>query len=131
MTSINQWWRAGARQQTALAGCEGMSVRHPRTRPMSFVNGNRAPCGGPPGAFVIIEHREPTLFSAHPDCRNHSHCPRLTISSGRMRRNCKRRTNCARPKKLPGMNENKFKTLNYPVMIFLANCLKIMNFVSR
>jgi len=33
--------------------------------------------------------------------------------------------------KLPGMNENKCKTLNYPVMIFLANRLKIMNFVSR
>ena len=41
MTSINQWWRAGARQETALAGCEGMSVRHPRTRQMMFVNGNR------------------------------------------------------------------------------------------
>jgi hypothetical protein len=36
-----QWWRAGARQQTALAGCEGMSVRRPRTRQMIFVNGNR------------------------------------------------------------------------------------------
>jgi hypothetical protein len=33
MTSVNQRWRAGARQQTALAGCEGMSVRHPRVRP--------------------------------------------------------------------------------------------------
>ena len=41
MTFVNPRWRAGARQQTALAGCEGMSVRHPRTRPMSFVNGNR------------------------------------------------------------------------------------------
>ena len=40
-TSEYQWWRAGARQQTALAGCEGMSVRRPRTRPMTFVNGNR------------------------------------------------------------------------------------------
>ena len=27
--------------QTALAGCEGMSVTHSRTRPMTFVNGNR------------------------------------------------------------------------------------------
>ena len=33
MTLENQWWRAGARQQTALAGCEGMSVRHTRVRP--------------------------------------------------------------------------------------------------
>jgi len=41
VTSVNQWWRAGARQQTALAGCEGMRVRHPRTRPMTFANGNR------------------------------------------------------------------------------------------
>jgi len=41
MTLENQWWRAGARQQTALAGCEGMSVRRPRTRQMIFVNGNR------------------------------------------------------------------------------------------
>ena len=33
MTLEHQWWRAGARQQTALAGCEGMSVRHTRVRP--------------------------------------------------------------------------------------------------
>jgi uncharacterized OsmC-like protein len=33
MTSVNQGRRPGARQQTALAGCEGMSVRHSRVRP--------------------------------------------------------------------------------------------------
>jgi len=41
MTSVNKRWRAGARQQTALAGCEGMSVRHSARAPASFVNGNR------------------------------------------------------------------------------------------
>ena len=40
MTSVNQRWRAGARQQTALAGCEGMSVRHSARAPELFANGN-------------------------------------------------------------------------------------------
>lgn len=41
MTSANQRWRAGARRQSALADWPRMSVRHSRTRPMTFVNGNR------------------------------------------------------------------------------------------
>ena len=41
MAFMNQCWRAGARQQTALAGCEGMSVRHSARAPKWFVNGNR------------------------------------------------------------------------------------------
>jgi hypothetical protein len=41
MTSANQRWRPGARRQSALADWPRMSVRHSRTRPMTFVNGNR------------------------------------------------------------------------------------------
>jgi uncharacterized OsmC-like protein len=40
VTSVNQGRRPGARQQTALAGCEGMSVRHARADVM-LENGNR------------------------------------------------------------------------------------------
>jgi hypothetical protein len=32
-TFENRGWRPGARQQTALAGCEGMSVRHSARAP--------------------------------------------------------------------------------------------------
>jgi hypothetical protein len=35
------WWRAGGRQQIALADCTGMSVRRPCNAPMAFINGNR------------------------------------------------------------------------------------------
>ena len=83
MTSVNQRWRPGARRQPALAGWPGMSVRHSRTRPMTFVNGNREWVA----RSYSFEHangvqREPSfyraqranfVFRAHPNYRKHSH----------------------------------------------------------
>ena len=46
----------------------------------------------------IIERSEPTLFSTRSNCRKHSHCPRLTISFGRLRRKFNGRSNCLRAK---------------------------------
>jgi hypothetical protein len=88
-----------------------MSVRHTRTRPLTCVNGNREWLA----RSYCVEQRELTLLSARPNCRKHSHCRRLTISSGRLRGKFKGRTHFARAKKLPGSNEGNGKTITLDV----------------
>ena len=119
MTSVNQRWRAGARRQSALADWPRMSVRHSRTRPMTFVNGNRewvARSSLLSAEWVrersannlSVEQREPTLsFERARIAKKLSHCSRHPSSSGRVRRNFKRHTNCRHAKEFAGVGRNE------------------------